>query len=105
MKAEESAHNEILAYLTIILGATFLIGGFLETIIIAESPQWFLLLPYQQLSHPSGVLGVILTILGFVLISAGFILSVHYDRKKVWYVSQLDESSVLWKEQEKRRRK
>ena len=105
MKAEESAHNEILAYLTIILGATFLIGGFLETIIIAESPQWFLMLPYQQLSHPSVVLGLILTILGFVLISAGFILSVHYDRKKVWYVSQLDESSVLWKEQEKRRRK
>jgi hypothetical protein len=105
MKAEESAHNEILAYLTIILGATFLIGGFLETIIIAESPQWFLMLPYQQLSHPSGVLGVILTILGFVLISAGFVLSVHYDRKKVWYMSQLEESSVLWKTQEKRRRK
>lgn len=105
MKAEESAHSEILAYLTIILGAIFLIGGFLETIIIAENPQWFLMLPYQQLSHPSGVLGVILTILGFVLISAGFILSVHYDRRKVWYVSQLDESSVLWKEQEKRRRK
>jgi hypothetical protein len=105
MKAEESAHNEILAYLTIILGAIFLVGGFLENIIVAESPQWFLMLPYQQLSHPSSVLGLLLTILGFVVISAGFILSIHYDRKKTWYLNQLEESSALWKEQEKRRRK
>jgi len=105
MKAEESAHNEILAYLTIILGATFLVGGLLVTIIAAESPQWFLMLPYQQLSQRSSVLGLILTSLGFVLISAGFILIIHYDRKKVWYVNQIEESSALWKEQEKRRRK
>jgi uncharacterized membrane protein len=105
MKAEESAHNEILAYLTIILGSIFLVAGFLENIIIAESPQWFLMLPYQQLSHPSSVLGLILTVLGFVLISAGFILSVYYDRKKTRYLNQLDEASVLWKQQEKSRRK
>lgn len=105
MKAEESAHNEILAYLTIIMGATFLVGGLLETIIIAESPQWFLMLPYQRLSQPSSVLGLILTILGFVLISAGFILSIHYDRKKMRFLNQLEESNALWKEHEERRRK
>jgi hypothetical protein len=105
MKAEELAHNEILAYLTIVLGATFLVGGLLETIIIAESPQWFLMLPYQQLSQPSSVLGPILTILGFVLISAGFILSIQYDRKKMWYLNQLEESGAFWRKQEERRRK
>ena len=105
MKVEEFTHDEILAYLTIVLGATFLLGGFLVTIIVAESLQWFLMLPYQQLSHPSSVLGLILMILGFVLISAGFILSIHYDRKKMRYVVQLEKSNALWKKQEKSRRK
>jgi hypothetical protein len=40
-----------------------------------------------------------------VLISAGFILSIHYDRKKMRYLNQLDEASSLWKQQEKSRRK
>lgn len=88
-----------------ILGAVFLVGGLLETIIVAESPRWFLLVPYKQSPQPSGLLGLILTILGFVLVSSGGILVFFYDRKRTWYLNQLEESSVLMKEKEKLSRK
>lgn len=104
-KAEDSAHNAIFAYLAVILGAVFLVGGLLVTIIVSESPRWFLLFPYQQSSHPSSLLGLVLTILGFVLVSSGFILVVHYDRKRSWYLNQFEQSSVLEKEKEELSRK
>ena len=100
-KSEECEHNEILSYLTIVLGAIFLVGGLLATIIVAENPHWFLIFPYEQLSHRSGFLGLVLMILGFVLISTGFILSIHDDWKRTWYLSQLKESSALEEEKEK----
>lgn len=104
-KAEESAHNEILSYLTIIMGVTLLVGGLIETIIMSESPHWLLLLPYPRLSYPPSLLGLVLTNLGFTLVSAGFILVIHYDRKRSWYLNQLEESSTLEKEKEKLSRK
>lgn len=104
-KESDAAHNAIFAYLSVILGAVFLVGGLLETIIVAESPRWFLLVPYKQSPQPSGLLGLILTILGFVLVSSGGILVFFYDRKRTWYLNQLEESSVLMKEKEKLSRK
>jgi hypothetical protein len=103
-RAEEATNNEILAFLTIVLGAVFLVGGLVETVVVAESPRWFLVVPYQNSSNPSMVLGFILMVLGFMLISAGFVLSIHYDRKKEWYLNQLEESSVPDIERERHRR-
>lgn len=100
-KSDESGQNEILSYLTIILGAIFLVGGLLATIITIESPQWFFILPYEQTHHHSGLLGLVLTTLGFVLISAGFILAIFYDRKRTWYLDQLKKSSGFEKQKEK----
>ena len=91
-KAEDIARNEILAFLTVILGTVILMGGLMVTIIAAEQPKWFLLFPYQLPSYPSAFLGLILTLTGFLLISAGFIMVIYYDRRESWCMSQLEES-------------
>ena len=92
-KADDSAHNEILAFLTVILGAVILMGGFLVTFIVVEQPMWFLLFPYQISSQPSSFLGLILALTGFLLMSTGFIMIIYYDRRKVWCLSQIEESN------------
>ena len=93
-KAEENAHNEILAFLMTILGVNPLIGGLFVVIITAEEPSWLLIFPYKPL-----YMGLILTITGFTILSAGFILVIHYDRKRAWYIKEIERSSLpkKWK--------
>ena len=54
---------------------------------------------YRQLQTAATSLGLILTITGFAVSSAGFILVIHYDRKKSWYRKQIEKSSIekRWK--------
>ena len=98
-KAEEHAHNEILAFLMIILGVNLLIGGLLTIIIAAGEPNWLLNFPYVPLQASPAYLGLILTFTGFAILSAGFLLVVHYDRKRSWYVKEIEKSSIpkKWK--------
>jgi hypothetical protein len=93
-KAEENAHNEILAFLLIILGVNLLIGGLLTVIIVVGEPAWLLVFPYTLQKTPLTYLGFILTLAGFALTSAGFILLIHYDRKRSWYVKELEKYAV-----------
>ena len=98
-KAEENAHNEILAFLLIILGTHLLTAGLLVTIIVSGEQEWWLFSIYGQLQTATTSLGLILTITGFAISSAGFILVIHYDRKKSWYRKQIERSSIAkkWK--------
>jgi heme/copper-type cytochrome/quinol oxidase subunit 1 len=91
-KADDSTHNEILSFLTVILGAVLLMGGLLITSMAVEQTQWFLLLPYQLSSHPSAFLGLILTSTGFILIIVGFVSVIYYDRRKAWCLSQIQKA-------------
>ncbi|UCF58624.1 MAG: hypothetical protein JSV15_06065 [Candidatus Bathyarchaeota archaeon] len=92
-KAEENAHNVTLAFLIVILGTVILIGGLLLTVIIVQEPRWLLFVPYQLLPfHPYAFLGLILTSTGFPLTCVGFILVVHYYRKRSWSTRQLEKS-------------
>jgi len=92
-KAEENAHNVTLAFLIVILGMIMLIGGLLLTVIVVQEPRWFLFVPYQLLPfHPYAFLGLILTSTGFPLTCVGFILIVHYYRRRSWSTSQLEKS-------------
>lgn len=43
----------------------------------------------------SAYLGLILTVAGFVVLSAGFVLTVYYDRKRSWCTREIERSSVL----------
>jgi heme/copper-type cytochrome/quinol oxidase subunit 1 len=98
-KAEENAHNEILAFLMTILGVNLLIGGLLVVIITVEEPSWLLVFPYKPLQTQSAYMGLILTIMGFTILSAGFIVVIHYDRKRAWYIREIERSSLpkKWK--------
>jgi hypothetical protein len=98
-KAEENAHNEILAFLLIILGVNLLTAGLMVTIIVSGGQEWWLFHLYWQLQTATINLGLILTIMGFAISSAGFILVIHYDRKKSWYRRQIEKSSIAekWK--------
>ena len=98
-KAEENAHNEILAFLMTILGVNLLLGGLLVVIITAGEPSWLLIFPYKPLQTQSAYMGLILTITGFTILSVGFILVIHYDRKRSWYIREIERSSLpkKWK--------
>ena len=90
-KAEDSTHNEILAFLTVVLGAVFLMGGLLVAFVAVEQAKLFLLFPNQLPSHSSSVLGLILTLTGFILIITGFIMVIYYDRRKLWCLNHIVE--------------
>ncbi len=98
-KAEESAHNEILAFLLIILGVHLSTAGLMLTIVVSGGQTWWHLSIYWQLQTSTASLGLILTTIGFGISSAGFILVIHYDRKKSWYRKQIEKSSIIekWK--------
>jgi hypothetical protein len=44
-------------------------------------------------------LGLILTVAGFAILAAGFVLVMHYDRKRSWYIKEIEKSSMpkKWK--------
>ncbi|MEM2972157.1 MAG: hypothetical protein QW270_07065 [Candidatus Bathyarchaeia archaeon] len=93
-KAEENAHNEILAFLVMILGANLLVGGLL-TIIIASGEQSWLNFPYTPMQVSPAYFGFALAITGFAILSAGFALAVHYDKRRNWYIKEIEKSSVI----------
>jgi heme/copper-type cytochrome/quinol oxidase subunit 1 len=94
-KAEENAHNEILAFLMLVLGVNLLMGGLLVTIVVRGEPSSLLSLPYMPLQVSPARLGSFLVIVGFVVLVAGFTLVVHYHRKKAWYRKKIEKSSLL----------
>lgn len=87
-RAEESRHNESVSLLLGVLGTVLLVGGILETSITASNMQWFLFFPYH-LSETSGVLGLGLTVVGFVLFIFGIGLAIHYASQRAWYFDEL----------------
>lgn len=96
-KAEENAHNEILAFLMTVLGVNLLLGGLIVAILVAGELSWFLIFPYTLSQKSSAYIGLIVTITGFLILSAGFILVIHYDRKRRWYIKEMEKSSLLKK--------
>lgn len=98
-KAEENAHNEILAFLMTVLGVNLLVGGLIVVILVAGEPSWLLIFPYTPAQTPSAYIGLILTITGFIILSSGFILVIHYDKKRSWFIKEIEKASLpkKWK--------
>jgi len=91
-KAEESRHNETLAYLMFMAGAIFFVGGLLETVITTENPDWFLFFPYKITPHAYSLLGLSMVLSGFALLVLGTALGIHYALDRAVYMNQLKEA-------------
>ena len=92
---QELRHREILAFLIMIMGMIALMGGLTMTSILARQISWFLILPYEATSSSSSLLGITLTLLGFGLTAAGFVLAIYYDREKMWFLVHLKSTNPL----------
>jgi len=92
-RADESSHNEIMSFLMVILGINISIGGLIVTILTSGEPNIFPFLSPQPVSF-SIALGPILTIVGFALTSAGFMLSVYHDRRRSWYLGEIHKATA-----------
>ncbi len=87
-RAEESRHNESISLLIGVLGAVLLVGGILVTVTTTSNIQWFLFLPYH-LTETHGLLGMGLTVIGFVSLIFGIGLAIHYASQRSWYFDEL----------------
>jgi hypothetical protein len=104
-KAEESRHNENLAYLMFLAGAIFFVGGILENLSLAENPEWFLFIPYHTSPLAGAVLGLALIISGFTLIVFGVAAGLSYSRDRGWYMQELRKATSLEEQSLKRKRR
>src|SRR3990170_6584463 len=95
---QESRHNEMLGFLTIILGAVFLVGGLQITLVTVSNPEWFIYFPYKITPHPQSFLGLTLTILGFLQMTTGFSVVLYYSRRRGWFMKNLGESDSFFEE-------
>jgi hypothetical protein len=98
-KAEESRHNETVAYLMFLAGTTFFVGGILENLLIGNiinaSPEWFLFIPYYAVFHSGTILGLALIICGLTLIVYGITAGISYSRDRSWYMNELRKANSI----------
>ncbi len=96
-KAEESRHNETLAYLIFLVGAVFFVGGMLESLSLTENPEWFVFIPYHTQPLAGAVLGLAMIITGLTLIVFGIATGINYSHDRSWYIQELRKASLLEK--------
>lgn len=94
-KAEESRHNEILAYLVFLAGAIFFVGGILETLSLAGDAEWFLFVPYHTEPLAGAVVGLALIVSGSTLIIFGMVSGLSRSRDRSWYMQELRKATSL----------
>ena len=92
-KAEESRHNETLAYLMFVAGAVFFIGGMLESLSLGQNPSWFLFIPYAAGTTAGSFLGLTLIISGGSLIIFGIAAGINYSHDRGWYMQELRKAA------------
>jgi hypothetical protein len=91
--AEESRHNETLAYLMFLAGAVVFIGGILENLSLSGEPAWFLIIPYRTEPFAGALLGLTLTVGGVFLIILGIAAGLNYSRDRSWYMQELRKAN------------
>jgi hypothetical protein len=92
-KAEESRHNETIAYMMFLAGSVFFVGGILSSLGMGREPSWFLFIPY--IGNPTQVLflEIALLLTGLMLIFSGIGVGVHYYRDRGWYMRELGKAN------------
>ena len=95
IKAEQNAHNEILAFLLLIVGVNLLIGGLIVTVFVVGEPVFN---PFSISFHAgnyTAFLGLIMTMAGFSILAAGFVLVIDYDRKRTWHIKEVEKAALF----------
>jgi hypothetical protein len=92
-KAEESRHNEIIAYMMFLAGSVFFVGGVLSSLGMGREPNWFLFIPYIADSTEVMLLEVALLLTGLLLIFSGIGVGMHYYRDRGWYMRELGKAN------------
>jgi uncharacterized membrane protein len=92
-KAEESRHNEIIAYMMFLAGSVFFVGGILSSLGMGREPNWFLFIPYIADITQVMVLEIALLLTGLLLIFSGIGVGVHYYRDRGWYMRELGKAN------------
>ena len=92
-KAEESRHNEIIAYMMFLAGSVFFVGGILSSLGMGREPSWFLFIPYLADSTQVLILEIALLLTGLSLIFSGIGVGVHYYRDRGWYMRELGKAN------------
>jgi len=93
-KSEQNAHSEILSFLMMVMGVNILVGGLVVTVITVGQVPLFPFM-FSQPMNSSAVVGLVLTLVGFCLLCAGFLLVVHYDRERSWYLGEIEKSTKI----------
>jgi hypothetical protein len=75
-----------------VLGMNLLMGGLIVTVIATGEPNLLFYITQQPLNQ-SAVLGLALTITGFLILSAGFVMVIHYDRQRSWHLNEIEKST------------
>lgn len=94
-KAEESRHNETVAYMMFLAGTMLFVGGILITLAITSQPSWFLFIPYYTEAHAGAVLALSLTISGLSLLTFGIIAGIHFSHDRGWYMQELHKANSV----------
>jgi hypothetical protein len=92
-KAEESRHNEIIAYMMFLAGSVFFVGGILSSLGLGREPSWFLFIPYIADSTQLLFLETALLLTGLLLIFSGIGVGLHYYRDRGWYMRELSKTN------------
>jgi uncharacterized membrane protein YiaA len=94
-RAEESRHNETLAYLMFLAGAVFFVGGVLTALSLGAEPSWFLVIPYYTEANPGSILSLMLVFSGITLTVFGIFAGFFYSRHRGWYMHELHKASSI----------
>jgi|GEM_PF-1386597 len=88
-KAEESRHNEVIAYIMFLAGSVFFVGGILSSLSLGREPSWFLFIPYTADFTQGLFLQLAFLIVGLFLIVGGIGTGLHYYCGRRWYMREL----------------
>jgi phosphatidylglycerophosphatase A len=77
-----------------ILGVNLLVGGFIVTVIMTGQIMDLQFVIQHSLSQSSAI-GLFLTGIGFLMLSAGFVMVVYYDCKKSWHLGEVEKTEKV----------